>query len=128
MFKGDITMPVRFRKEADLSKLKQAPYNLSNRDKEEVDKILNPLVDQGRIRKLKLREISAAASPAFVVRKNGKPRVDIDLRKVNMALYPDAYSLPRQDTILGSLGGGVIFSSIDLAKGFFQQPIAEQDQ
>jgi hypothetical protein len=49
----------------------------------------------------------------------GKPRVVVDLRKVNTRLYPDAYPLSKQDTILSSLGGYIIFFSINLTKVFF---------
>ena len=45
----------------------------------------------------------------------------VDLKKVNTKLYQDAYPLPKQDNILGTLGGAIIFSSVDLTKGFFQQ-------
>jgi len=47
------------------------------------------------VEKVPLRQPSAAASPAFVVWKNGKPRVIVDLHKVNTKLYPNAYLLPK---------------------------------
>jgi len=72
------------------------------------------------VEKVPLGQPSAAASPAFVVWKNSKPRVIIDLCKVNTKLYPDAYPLPKQDQILGVLGGSTIFLSMDIIKGFFQ--------
>lgn len=56
-----------------------------------------------------------------------KPRVVVDLRRVNTALYPDAYPLPKQDSILGALGGATLFSSMDITCGFFQQPVHEED-
>src|SRR5204862_3497090 len=71
---------------------------------------------------------SAVASPAFVIWKNGKSRVVVDLRKVKMKLYPDAYPLPTQDQILGALGRSIIFSSMDIVKGFFQQTICKSDR
>ncbi len=43
----------------------------------------------------------------------------MDLRKVNTGLYPDAYPLSKQDTIVSSLGGFIIFFSINLTKDFF---------
>lgn len=128
MFNDGIKMPIPFRDDADLSKLKQSPYNLSLRDQEAIDEVINPLVKQDRVQKVPLGQPAAAASPAFVVWKNGKPRVVVDLRRVNAVLYPDAYPLPKQDTVLQALGGGVVFSSFDIVKSFFQQPIEEQDQ
>ena len=121
-------MPIPFKADADLSKLKQAPFSLSERDKRAMNEVIDPLIEQGRIKKVPLGQPSAAVSPAFVIWKNDKPRDVVDLRKVNAVLYPDAYPLPKQDTILGALGGGIIFSTMDITKGFFQQPIAEEDQ
>ena len=86
------------------------------------------MVAQGRVEKVPLGQPSAAASPAFVVWKNRKPRVVIDLRKINTKLYPDAYPLPRQDQVLGALGGATIFSSMDITKGFFQQLTKASDR
>ena len=94
-FNDGIEMPIPFRDDVDLSKLKQSPYNLSLRDQEAINKVIDPLVEQGRVKRVPLGKPSAAASPAFMVWKKGKPRVVVDLRKVNSALYPDAYSLPK---------------------------------
>jgi hypothetical protein len=127
-FNDGIEMPIPFRDDVDLSKLKQSPYNLSLRDQEAINKVIDPLVEQGRVKRVPLGKPSAAASPAFMVWKKGKPRVVVDLRKVNSALYPDAYPLPKQDTVLQALRGGVVFSSFNIVKSFFQQPIYEKDQ
>jgi hypothetical protein len=39
----------------------------------------------------------------------------------------DAYPLPRIDNALDSLQGAKYFSSLDLAQGYYQVPIAEED-
>ena len=108
--------------------LKQNPYGLSRRDKVEMDKILDPLAAAQKIEPVPLGQPSAAASPAFIVWNKGKPRVVVDLRKVNAKLYPDAYPLPKQDDVLGALGGAVIFTSLDIQKSFFQQRIRKEDR
>jgi hypothetical protein len=51
----------------------------------------------------------------------------VDLRCVNLKLFPDAYPLPQQDDVLQAMGGGIVFSSLNITKGFFQQPIRPQD-
>ena len=56
--------------------------------------ILNPLVTQGQVKIVPLGQPLAASFPVFIVWKNGKPRVVVDLWKVNTKLYPDAYPLP----------------------------------
>jgi hypothetical protein len=74
-----------------------------------------------------LGTISPAASPAFVVWRKGKPRVVIDLRRINIKIYSDAYSLLKQNTIFSSLDDSIVFSSINLIKEFFQQSIDSKD-
>lgn len=127
-FNDGIKMPILFGDGCDLSKLKQAPYSQSLRDKRAIDEVLNPLCEQGRIVPVPLGRPSLVAAPAFVVWKNQKPRVVVDMRKVNQALIPDAYPLPKQDTILSSMGGAMVFTSLNFVKSFFQQDIAEEDQ
>ena len=128
MFNDGINMPIPFIDEGDLKGLKQAPYNLTRKDRDAIDHILDPLVTEGRVEKVPLGKPSASSSPAFIVWKNGKPRMVVDLRKVNTRLYPDTYPLPKQDHILESLGGSVIFSSMDITKGFYQQPLKPEDR
>jgi hypothetical protein len=126
MFTDGITMPIPFRDESDITNLKQSPYNLSPRDQQAMNEILDPLVKERRVRQVPLGKPSPAASPAFVVWKEGKPRIVVDLRR-NTKLYPDAYPLPKQDQVLMALGGATVFSSMDIKKGFFQQPIDPKD-
>ena len=59
--------------------------------------------ENGRIGKITLGQSSAAASPVFVVWAKGKPRVVVDLRRINTRLMPDAYPLPKQDDELSAL-------------------------
>jgi hypothetical protein len=128
MFNDGIQMPIQFTDESDLKGLKQAPYQLSRRDKDAMDSVLDPLARQGRIEKVPLGARCAASSPAFIVWNKNKPRVVVDLRRVNQKLFPNAYPLPRQDDVLQALGGATIFSSLDITKGFFQQPIRSDDR
>ncbi|EDN04528.1 predicted protein [Histoplasma mississippiense (nom. inval.)] len=121
-------MPIPFVDENDLKGLKQNPFNISLRDKEAMDPILDELQQAGRIENVPFQNPSPAASPAFIVWRNGKPRVVIDLRRINTRLRPNAYPLPRQDTILSSLGDAVVFSTLDITKGFYQVPIRTKDR
>ncbi|OJD15535.1 hypothetical protein ACJ73_08973 [Blastomyces percursus] len=79
----EVCMPIPFKDEKDFSGLKQNPYRMSAQDKQAMDGILDPLKDSGRIEDVPLNRPSPVASPAFVVWRNGKPRVVIDLRRVN---------------------------------------------
>ena len=62
----------------------------------------------------------------IVKKKDGRPRVCIDLRKVNDVTERDAYPLPLISSILDNLSGSVWYSSIDVSNSFFQVPIAEE--
>lgn len=121
-------MLIPFRDESDTSGLRQSAYNLSRKDQKGLDEVLKPPCKVGVIELVPLGQPSLTASPAFVVWKNGKPRVVVDLRRVNIKMFLNAYPLPRQDTILQALSGSVIFGSVDMVRSFFQQPIAPKDR
>ena len=121
-------MQVSFKENVDLTDLRQAPYPQSQKDRIAMDSILDPMKADGALEDVPLGKPSPVASPAFVVYRNGRPRVVVDLRRVNTKLRLDAYPLPKQDTILSALGGSVAFSSLDMTKSFFQQKVAPEDR
>lgn len=127
-FNDGIKMGVPFKPDAQLDDLVQQPYNLSKKDRESFDHIIDPLKDIGVVEDVPLGDICQAASPAFVVYRNEKPRVVVDLRRVNSKLLMHGYPLPRQDDILASMGGCSVFTIMDILKGFFQQPLEEDDK
>ena len=69
------------------------------------------------------------ASPIVIVtKKDGTHRVCIDFRKVNNVTRKDAFPLPRMDDCLDALAGSKLFSTLDLASGYWQIPVAEEDR
>ena len=69
------------------------------------------------------------ASPIVIVtKKDGTPRVCIYFRKVNNVTRKDAFPLPRMDDCLDALAGSKLFSTLDLASGYWQIPVAEEDR
>ena len=57
------------------------------------------------------------------------PYITTDFRRVNSVTKKDAQPMPRIDDILDQLGGGArYFSTLDLASGFWQLPLREQDR
>ncbi len=71
---------------------------------------------------------SPYAAPVVVVRKkDGSIRLCVDYRALNEKTRRDAYPLPRIDEALDSLKGAKYFSSIDLAQGYHQVAIEEED-
>ena len=112
-------MLIPFKDESDVKGLKQSLYSLFRRDQKALNSVMDPLKTDGRIEDISLRQSSAASSSAFVVWKGNKPYVVVNFHKVNTKLYPDAYLLPKQDQVLGAMGGSTIFLSMDIVKGFF---------
>ena len=66
------------------------------------------------------------AAPIVYVRKNdGNWRLCVDFRKLNQIAQPCVYPLPRIQDIFASLEGSRFFTSLDLAKGFWQIKLDE---
>ena len=59
-------------------------------------------------------------------KKHGRLRFCIDLRRLNNRTVKDAYSLPKIESILDSLLGAKIFSTLDLKAGYWQVEMAEE--
>ena len=72
--------------------------------------------------------VSPWAAPVFIVWRNGKPRMVIDLRKLNESVIPDEFPIPRQEDILQALEGSQWLSTLDALSGFTQLEIAPKDR
>ena len=69
------------------------------------------------------------ASPMVLIRKkDGKWRFCVDYRRVNSVTERDAYPLPRVDATLDSLAGSKLFTTLDLASGYWQVEVLEEDK
>ena len=74
------------------------------------------------------RSNSPWASPLHVVPKaDGSLRPCGDFRRLNQATVDDRYPLPHIHSFNEHLEGATIFSKVDLAKGYHQIPMAEED-
>ena len=83
------------------------------------------LLRQGIVR----HSTSPYASPIVVVqKKTGEIRLCVDYRELNARTRRDAYPLPRIDETLDALSGARWFSTLDLASGYNQVPMAARDK
>ncbi|XP_062404413.1 uncharacterized protein LOC134094507 [Sardina pilchardus] len=77
-----------------------------------------------------IRESSSPyASPIVIVRKKcGGLRMCVDYRQLNSKTRKDAFPLPRIEESVDALSGAQWFSTLDLASGYNQVPVIEQDR
>ncbi len=102
-------------------KIYSIPYGLYDKTKEEIKK----LESQGIIR----RSTSRYSSPCFVLeKKNHEIRLITDFRELNLKIKEDIFPFPAIEDQLRGLKDAVIFSQIDLQKGFYQLDIDENDR
>jgi hypothetical protein len=101
------------------------PFGLSSPAKREaMDSQIDSWLSLGVISPSK----SPWGAPAFLVYRNGKPRMVIDYRKLNEITIPDEFPLPRQEEILQALTGSQWLSTLDALAGFTQITIAKEDR
>lgn len=99
------------------------PYRLSYSERENVSKIIDELKENKIVRDSN----SPFSSPILLVRKkNGEIRMCVDYRALNAITKKDRYPLPLIEDQLNSLQGSACFTSLDLASGYYQIPVAEK--
>ena len=105
--------------------IKQRPRRTPIAFKGEEEKEIQDMLKRGIIRE----SSSPWASPIVLVKKkDNTTRFCIDYRKLNMITQKDSYPLPRIQDCLDSLGGAKFFSYMDLASGYWQIPVKEEDK
>ena len=55
-------------------------------------------------------------------------RLCVDYRKLNEVTKKDRYPLPIMEDLFDALAGAQVFSSLDLASGYWQVEVAEEDR
>lgn len=115
---------------ADTAPVNMKPYRLPEKHKAEVNKQVQEMLEEGIIR----RSASQWNAPLLVVPKkpdaSGKPRlrIVIDFRRLNNLTIGDSFPLPNITDILDQLGNAKYFTTLDLASGYHQIPMAELDK
>ena len=82
------------------------------------------MMDTGIVRE----SSSPYASPLIVVKKkDGSNRMCVDYRKLNLVTVADPAPMTTAEGLFGKLGKRQYCSTIDLSKGYWQIPVAEED-
>lgn len=101
------------------------PYRLSHAERETVRKTVDELLQLDIIQESK----SNYASPILMVRKKtGEQRLCVDFRALNNKTVKDRFPLPLIDDQVSNLSGNIFFTTLDLASGYYQIPMAKNSR
>jgi hypothetical protein len=99
-------------------------FRLSRKEKAELEKTIQELLEKGYIKPSK----SPFGAPIlFVGQKDGTLRMCVDYRALNKLTVKNKYPMPRIDDLLDTLAGSSYFSTLDLASGYHQIKVKEAD-
>ena len=102
----------------------QRPYRIPEAQRKVVDAHVTDMANRGVIRPSK----SPWSSPMVLVgKKDDSTRFCVDFCKLNSVTQRDVYPVPHLDETLGTLGGAQYLSTLDLASGYWQVPLKEED-
>src|SRR3989337_1989222 len=105
--------------------IKGKQYRANDKQKKIIKEEIEKMEKSGIIRK----SYSPWTSPVVIVdKKDGSKRFCIDYRKLNDITITDAHPLPRIDDLLEQCISAKYFSSMDLASGYWQVEMNEQDK
>jgi hypothetical protein len=100
-------------------------YRMSPAKREELSRQIKEKLEAGMIQP----STSSFSAPVVLAPKHdGSWRFCVDYRALNKVTIPDKFPLPRIDDLLDQLGGNLFFSTMDLAAGFYQIPVAPEDR
>ena len=101
---------------------KIAPYKIAPHKLEAVREEIREMLEKG--------VLVPSKSPFIVMvpKKDGSNRICIDYRKLNDLTEKDAYRLPLIGQTIDAPKGAGVFSSLNLASGYWQIPVAVEDR
>jgi hypothetical protein len=113
----------------DAQPIKKNPYRTPHALKPVVEEHVREMLQKGVIEP----SISPWSSSIVLVKKKTtdgsvKYRFCVDYRSLNAVTKPDAYPIPNIIDTLDSLGNSKIFSVLDMASGYHQIEIQEEDR
>ena len=102
--------------------VRMKPYMVSTADRSEIRKIVEEWREAGIVRETN----SDYASPVLLVPKpNGEKRLVVDFRSLNKQTRVTNFPIPNIEEQFKTLSGNTLFTTLDLANGYLQVPLAE---
>ncbi|OWZ17087.1 hypothetical protein PHMEG_0009020 [Phytophthora megakarya] len=102
--------------------IKSQPHRVSRAEGEVMETEIQQYLDLGLIRESN----SPWSSLVLMIRKpDGGFRFCIDYRKLNAVTVKDCYPMPLTDDILDVLGDARLYSTMDIASGYWNVPMHE---
>ena len=124
-FRGQTSLVKHIINTASQQPIKQAPRRLPWNKQDEVNRQLDEMLEKN----VAEPSDSAWASPIVLATKSdGSWRFCVDYRKLNECTIKDSYPLPRIDETLDTLSGSEWFCTSDLASGYWQGAMSEEDK
>ena len=112
-----------------LKKEAQPKAQKAYRESEGTKKIIKEEIDKMLKAKIIRESRSSYPSPVVIVgKKDGTKRFCVDYRKLNKKTKTDAYPLPRMDNLLEKFRISRWFTTMDLASGYWQIEMEEEDK
>ncbi|KAG3117764.1 hypothetical protein PI124_g10693 [Phytophthora idaei] len=103
--------------------IEQQPYRVSLAEGEVMEAKIQQYLENGSIRPSN----SSWASPVLMIRKpDGGIKSCIDYPKLNAVIVKDCYPMPLIDDILDVRGDVQLFSTMDIASGYWNVPMDEE--
>src|SRR6266487_3209359 len=109
----------------DVYPIKRNAYRTAPKENEFIKSEIEEMLQQDLIQ----HSTSPWSFPVVIVKKkNGKLRFCVNYKPLNDVTKKDNYPLPRIDEILDSLNGAQWFTTLDLASGYWQIKVREEDR
>ena len=102
--------------------IRLAPYQVPQCHKVWLKEELGRMLEDGVIVE---SNSSWGALIVLVKKKDGTTRLCVDFRRLNSLTALDAYPMPRIEELIDKLGGATYLTTLDLAQGYWQVPMAE---
>ena len=110
---------------ADAKPVKSHPYRVNHHSEGIIKSEISNMLENNIIEP---SNSPWSAPVVLVTKKDGSVRFCVDYRKLNAITVKDSYPLPRIDDTLDRLGKNKFFSAFDLASGYWQIPVKEEDK